>query len=102
MKAEKVLYIVRLVLEWGIVGCAAVAMVCDILEPGSTNGGVWALMAALSGIRCIMGVHQNRRLEKSRDAWMETAQRALGVLRVVYEGNKRRLEQNRVDENDLK
>ena len=69
MKVDKAWYILRLVLEWLIIGLAAAAMVGDIIEPGSANGFVWAAIALLSGIRCIMNLHYNRILEESRDKW---------------------------------
>lgn len=62
VKTDKVLYILRLILEWLIIGSAAATMVGDIIEPGSANGFVWAAISLMSGVRCIMSVCQNRNL----------------------------------------
>lgn len=102
MKVDKALYILRLVLEWINVGLAAAAMVCDIIEPGSSNGFVWAAIALLSGVRCIMSVCQNRILEESRDKWKDLAEKAIGILQETHEKNMRRLARSQADDNDLK
>ena len=102
MKVDKALYILRLVLEWILVGLAAVVMVCDIIEPGSANGFLWAAISLMSGVRCIMSVCQNRFLEESRDFWKGLAEKAIDVLWEEHEKNMRRLARSQADENDLK
>lgn len=102
MKVNKALYILRLVLEWIPVGLAAVVMVCDIIEPGSANGFLWAAISLMSGVRCIMSVCQNRILEESRDKWKDLAEKAVGILQEEHEKNMRRLARIQADDNDLK
>lgn len=102
MKVDKVLHILRLVLEWFIVGLAAGAMVGDIIEPGSANGFVWAAISLMSGVRCIMNVCQNRILEESRDKWKDLAEEAVGILQEAHEKNMQRLARSQADDNDLK
>lgn len=102
MKTDRFLYILRLILEWILVGLAAVVMVCDIIEPGSANGFLWAAISLMSGLRCIMSVHQIRFLEEDRDEWKDLTQKAVGILREAHEKNMRRLARIQADENDLK
>lgn len=102
MKTDRVLYILRLILEWILVGLAAVVMVCDIIEPGSANGFLWAAISLMSGVRCIMSVCQNRILEESRDKWKALAEKAIGDWWEEHEKNMRRLARSQADDNDLK
>ena len=102
MKVDKTLYILRLVLEWLLVGLAAGAMVGDIVEPGSANGFLWATIALMSGVRCVLALHYNRILEESRDKWKDLAEEAVGILQEAHEKNMQRLARSQADENDLK
>lgn len=102
MNTDKVVYVVRLVLEWIIIGCAVCAMVCDMIEPGSANGFVWALVAGLSGIRCVMGTAQNRRLEKRLAEWVALTERAVEVAEYSRKKMQAAVMRNAAEENDLK
>ena len=61
----------QIALEGIMIALAVAAMVCEWIRPGSVNGLLWACVAAMCGIRCIMVLRDLERAEESVKYWQE-------------------------------
>ena len=71
MKSKLTWHQIALCLECAIIGLAVGAMVCEMLQPGTANGLLWACISATKSLRCILITKELKLADNRARFWLD-------------------------------
>lgn len=89
MKNKLTWYQIAICLECAIIGLAVGTMVCEMLQPGTANGLLWACISATTSLRCILIITDLKLADNRARYWLDLCLERLKDIEKLCQDNSK-------------